>query len=92
MSAAAKNFKAISEAKVRHNETCLYPPHTVLMHPHDIERLGWEEGDSIAGLELKADDSRQLDTFWLLCDRPITTPPEHQDVKAKGRERELQPA
>ena len=48
-SAEGKNFEAITKAKQAHNSACPFPPHTVKMNPFEIERMQWEEGDTIAG-------------------------------------------
>ena len=68
MSAEAKNFEAISQAKADHNKRCPFPPHTVKMHPFEIERMQWEEGDTIAGLVLEADPQLGTGAFRLVCD------------------------
>lgn len=68
MSAEAKNFEAISKAKADHNKHCPFPPHTVKMHPFEIERMEWEEGDTIAGLVLEADPKLGTGAFRLVCD------------------------
>lgn len=68
MSAEAKNFEAITKAKEQHNKTCPFPPHTVRMHPYEIDRMQWEEGDTIAGLVLEADPKLGTGSFRLICD------------------------
>src|SRR3954447_13959826 len=55
VSAEGKNFEAIVKAKADHNKHCPFPPHTVRMNPFEIERMQWEEGDTIAGLLLESD-------------------------------------
>ena len=67
-SAEARNFEAISKAKADHNRHCPFPPHTVRMNPFEIERMGWEEGDLIAGLTLEADSKLGTGAFRLVCD------------------------
>ena len=67
-SAEAQNFEAISKAKADHNKHCPFPPHTVKMNPFEIERMGWEEGDAIAGLVLEADGAIGTGAFRLVCD------------------------
>ena len=74
MSAEARNFEAISKAKADHNRKCPFPPHTVKMNPFEIERMQWEEGDTIAGLVLEADPRVGTGTFRLVCDG--SEPPE----------------
>ncbi len=68
MSAEAKNFEAITKAKDQHNKSCPFPPHTVRMNPFEIERMQWEEGDTIAGLVLEADAKLGTGAFRLICD------------------------
>ncbi len=68
MRAVAKNFEAITKAKSDHNRHCPFPPHTVRMNPFEIERMGWEEGDLIAGLTLEADPKLGTGAFRLVCD------------------------
>jgi hypothetical protein len=67
-SAGASNFEAITKAKADHNRKCPFPPHTVKMNPFEIERMGWEEGDTIAGLVLEADAKIGTGAFRLVCD------------------------
>ena len=74
VSAAAKNFEAIVKAKAQHNANCPFPPHAVRMHPFEIERMQWEEGDVIAGLVLEGDGNLGTGEFRLVCDG--TEPPE----------------
>lgn len=64
----AKNFEAIVKAKAAHNANCPFPPHSVRMNPFEIERMGWEEGDTIAGLVLEADPAIGTGAFRLVCD------------------------
>ncbi len=64
----ARNFEAISKAKAQHNRDCPFPPHSVRMNPFEIERMGWEEGDSIAGLLLEGDPKIGTGAFRLICD------------------------
>jgi hypothetical protein len=68
MSAGGKNFEAIVRAKDAHNRGCPFPPHTVRMHPFEIDRMGWEEGDVIAGLTLESDPQLGTGAFRLVCD------------------------
>ncbi|MGI8580469.1 MAG: hypothetical protein ACR2K9_08000 [Solirubrobacteraceae bacterium] len=68
MSAGGKNFEAIVKAKAAHNSGCPFPPHTVRMSPYEIDRMGWEEGDVIAGLTLEADPKLGTGAFRLICD------------------------
>jgi len=67
-SAEGKNFEAIVKAKEQHNKNCPFPPHTVRMNPFEIERMQWEEGDTIAGLVLEGDGRVGTGSFRLICD------------------------
>lgn len=67
-SAEGKNFEAIVKAKAQHNKDCPFPPHTVRMNPFEIERMQWEEGDTIAGLLLEGDGKVGTGSFRLICD------------------------
>jgi hypothetical protein len=64
----ARNFEAISKAKAQHSKNCPFPPHAVRMNPFEIERMGWDEGDTIAGLLLEADGAIGTGSFRLVCD------------------------
>lgn len=89
MSATALNFECICKERDIHDASCAFPAHTVLLNQGTIERLGWEEGDSIGGLTLEA-AGIQSDCFQLLCDkdRPANL---EETVEAVSEERELQP-
>ncbi|MCW3009873.1 MAG: hypothetical protein JWO90_277 [Solirubrobacterales bacterium] len=67
-SAEGKNFEAIVKGKEQHNKNCPFPPHTVRMNPFEIERMQWEEGDTIAGLRLEGDGAVGTGSFRLVCD------------------------
>jgi len=84
-SAEAKNFEAIAKAKADHNARCPFPPHTVRMNPFEMERMGWEEGDMIAGLTLEADPKLGTGAFRLVCDGmepPELEIPEEEVIEA----------
>jgi len=68
VSAEAKNFEAIVKGKDAHNKNCPFPPHTVRMNPFEIDRMQWEEGDTIAGLLLEGDPKVGTGAFRLICD------------------------
>lgn len=73
----AKNFKAISEAKKKHDAECPYKGQAsrILMAKFDIERLDWQEGDTICGLVVIADPGRGTGSFRIECDNePDNTP------------------
>jgi hypothetical protein len=102
VSAEGKNFEAIVKAKADHNKHCPFPPHTVRMNPFEIERMQWEEGDTIAGLVLESDPKIGTGAFRLVCDgmeppeletedfEAITAPAEPLEVPA-GPAREGEP-
>lgn len=70
MSASAKNMEAIYNAKRTHDENCPWGGEgkRFLMHPFDIERMGWEEGDSIAGMTLVSDTGITTGMIRVECD------------------------
>jgi hypothetical protein len=82
MSVEGRNFEAIAKAKADHNRRCPFPPHSVRMNPFEIERMGWEEGDTIAGLVLEADSRVGTGAFRLVCDgmEPPELEEEHEAV------------
>jgi hypothetical protein len=84
VSAEAKNFEAITKAKAQHNANCPFPPHTVRMHPFEIERMQWEEGDVIAGLVLEADPKLGTGEFRLVCDGAEPPELELEETEAIG--------
>lgn len=86
MSAEGKNFQAIAKAKADHSAKCPYPPHTVRMNPFEIERMGWEEGDTIVGLTLEADPKLGTGAFRLVCDGMEPPELDEEQVEAIGRE------
>jgi hypothetical protein len=63
----AKNYEAIYKAIKQHNNDCPSPPNGIAMSYFDIERMGWEEGDIIAGLPLVAEQA-QAGYLRILCD------------------------
>src|SRR5947209_7050958 len=69
LKASSKNLARVSAAKDAHNATCQWgsPALEVHMHPYDIDRLGWEDGDNIAGLTLVGTDSVQPDRMLIDC-------------------------
>lgn len=70
MNAEAKNMEAIYKAKAIHDETCPWGGEgkRVLMHPFDVERMGWEDGDNIAGLTLISDAKINPSMLRVECD------------------------
>jgi hypothetical protein len=84
MSAEAKNFEAITKAKADHSKHCPFPPHTVRMNPHEIDRMQWEEGDVIAGLVLESDPKLGTGAFRLVCDGMEPPELEIEEVEVIG--------
>ena len=82
MTAEGKNFEAITKAKADHNARCPFPPHTVRMNPFEIERMQWEEGDTIAGLVLEGDPKVGTGAFRLVCDGMEPPELEIEEVEA----------
>lgn len=70
MNKSAKNMEAVAKAKKKHDETCPWGGEgkRVLIHPYDIERMQWEEGDVIAGLVVMADTTVNTGMFRVECD------------------------
>lgn len=80
----ARNFEAIAKAKADHNKHCPFPPHAVRMNPFEIERMGWEEGDTIAGLLLEGDPKIGTGAFRLICDGMEPPELEEQETEVIG--------
>jgi hypothetical protein len=68
MSAEAKNMEAIYHARKKHDAGCPGEAQRVLMNPFDVERMGWEDGDNIAGLTLIADPAIVTGMLRVECD------------------------
>lgn len=70
MSASAKNMKAIYQAKQHHDLNCPYGGEgkRVLLTGFDIERMGWEEGDVVAGLVVVASTAVATGRMRVECD------------------------
>lgn len=70
MNASAKNMEAIYKAKQQHDDNCPFGGEgkRVLIHPFDIERMRWEEGDVIAGLLLISDTKITTGMMKVECD------------------------
>lgn len=66
----AKNMAAIYAAKKDHDIKCPWKGEGkyVHMHPFDIDRMSWEEGDVIAGLTLVSDNKVQPMRMVVHCD------------------------
>lgn len=70
MNKSAKNMEAIYKAKQKHDTECPWGGEGVriYMTAFDIERMGWEEGDNIAGMTLIADSGLATGRFRVECD------------------------
>jgi hypothetical protein len=66
----AQNFRAIAQAKEHHDKTCPWRGEgkRIYMTAFDIARMGWEEGDVIAGLALLSDANLTTGRFRVECD------------------------
>lgn len=64
---AVDNLACIVKAIAQHNRDCPSPAVAVCMHPIELERLGWDDGDQVASCELRADPSRPTGTFVVVC-------------------------
>ncbi len=67
---SAKNMEVVVQAKAIHNETCPWGgiAQRILFHPFDLERMGWEEGDVIAGLTVISDTKVNTGMARVECD------------------------
>lgn len=90
MSASAKNMEAVYKAKQIHDETCPWGGEgkRVLIHPYDIERMRWEEGDVVAGLLVVADVKINTGMLRVECDaEPNSQDPEvSEDVEVSDKD------
>jgi hypothetical protein len=88
MNKEAKNMEAIYKAKKHHDENCQWQGEgkRIYMCGFDIERMGWEEGDVIAGLILIIDAGMQTGRFRVECDNEPNAEPE---VKEETKEKDL---
>lgn len=70
MNKEAQNMEAIYKAKKHHDQNCPWKGEgkRLYMTGFDIERMGWEEGDVLAGLVLIADANLTTGIFRVECD------------------------
>ena len=68
--ASGKNMEAVCKAKEAHNNTCPWGGNATEVHLtfFDIERLGWEEGDTICGLIVVGDAKVATGMMRVTCD------------------------
>lgn len=93
MNKSAQNMEKIVKAKKYHDENCPYGGEgkRIFMTGFDIERLGWEEGDVIAGLTIHATTSVATGRFRVECDAEPNAKPEIEITEAIS-DKELVPA
>lgn len=79
MNKEAKNMEAIYKAKKDHDTKCPYGGVAIrfYMTLFDIERMGWEEGDTVAGMTLLSDAKLTTGRFRMECD---AEPKEDQEI------------
>jgi hypothetical protein len=70
LDASAKNMEAVCKAKDVHNQTCPYGGNATHVHLNwfDLERIGWEEGDTICGLTVLGDPKVATGMMRVTCD------------------------
>jgi hypothetical protein len=86
MNKEAKNMEAIYKAKEHHDRGCKWKGTAtrIYMTWFDMDRMGWEEGDTIAGLTLCVDASIGSGRFRVECDNEPKSEPEiTEEVKDK---------
>lgn len=78
MNKEAANFEAIAKAKKHHDANCPWNGEgkRIYMTEFDIQRMGWEEGDVIAGLTLMVDAQLTTGRFRVECDEEPSSEPE----------------
>jgi hypothetical protein len=77
-------MEVIYKAKQHHDTNCPWKGEgkRIYMTGFDIERMGWEEGDVIAGLTLIADTGVATGRFRVECDNePMSEPEVTEEVK-----------
>src|SRR3954454_21888713 len=79
--ASGKNMELIVKAKAQHDRTCRYggKANAIEMSYFDIERLGWEEGDVVAGLTIVGDPKRQTGTIRVTGDAQPSRPNQEEE-------------
>ncbi len=98
--ASAKNMQAVCKAKEVHNRTCPYGGSANAVHLNwfDIERMGWEDGDTVCGLVVQGDEKVATGMMRVTCDaepdddRQTEAEDETDVVDAVSRERVLAPS
>ena len=95
---SAKNMAAIVAAKHHHDANCPWGGQAQRVHMtfFDIERMGWEEGDVIAGLVVVVDGALASGRMRVSCDAEPdgggrATAQEEQIADAVAPDRRLTP-
>jgi hypothetical protein len=70
LEASGKNMEAVCKAKEAHNNSCPWGGNATEVHLtfFDINRLGWEEGDTICGLTVVGDEKVATGMMRVTCD------------------------
>jgi hypothetical protein len=82
--ASGKNMEAVCKAKEAHNNSCPWGGNATQVHLtfFDIERLGWEEGDTICGLTVVGDEKVATGMMRVTCDaEPEDDKTEEEEVE-----------
>ena len=82
--ASGKNMEAVCKAKEAHNNSCPWGGNATEVHLtfFDIERLGWEEGDTICGLTVVGDEKVATGMMRVTCDaEPSDDKTEEEEVE-----------
>ena len=95
--ASAKNMQAVCKAKDAHNASCPYGGQATEVHLNwfDIERMGWEEGDNICGLQVIGSAKVATGMMRVRCDAEpdddggLSEEEEVEVVEAVSTEREV---
>ena len=80
MRSDAKNLAVIVAALKHHDRVCDEPALAVLMHPFEVERLGWED---VQGVPVKPEPRIQPGRFEILCDGEGSHPPAREAEEEK---------
>lgn len=95
MSASAKNMEVVYKAKKTHDANCPFGGEgkRVHLHPFDIERMGWEEGDVIAGLLVVSNTEITTGMIRVECDAESGSggPTIEEEVKEDVKKEDLVP-
>jgi hypothetical protein len=81
LEASGKNMEVVCKAKEVHNKTCPYGGTATEVHMtfFDVDRLGWEEGDTICGLTVVIDPKVATGMLRVTCDAEPDGGPELEE-------------